>query len=79
MPAYEYLCNACGNRFERRQKMSEPDIAACPSCGGPVKRLISGGAGVIASGSSPQPSCGSGEACCMPDMGGCGGGCGCGH
>lgn len=79
MPAYEYACEACGNRFERRQKMSEPESAACPECGAEARRLISGGAGIIAkSGQSSRPACMSGEACHGPEMG-CGGACGCGH
>jgi putative FmdB family regulatory protein len=77
MPAYEYECHDCGGHFERRQKMSEPEIAVCPSCGGEVKRLISGGAGAITKGeaSYAAPSCGMGE-CCAPDAG-CGAGCAC--
>jgi len=82
MPAYEYLCDACDNHFERRQKMSDPEIAACPDCGGAVRRLISGGAGVIARGtagtSKSQRACMSGEPCSAPEMG-CGGMCACGH
>jgi putative FmdB family regulatory protein len=76
MPAYEYQCNACGSRFEQRQKMSDPAIEACPGCGGTVKRLISGGAGVISKGGSsanfPEAGvgCGLGSPCC-----GQGGGC----
>lgn len=77
MPAYEYLCQSCGNRFERRQKMSDPSIASCPQCDGPVKRLISAGAGVISKGgpsNAASPSrCEMGETCCAPEMG-CGGG-----
>lgn len=78
MPAYEYLCQSCGNRFERRQKMSDPSIASCPQCGGQVKRLISAGAGLISkSGSAAAPSrCEMGEACCAPQMGCAGGICG---
>lgn len=41
MPLYEYLCEACGSRFERIQKYSDPPIAECPSCGGSVRKLIS--------------------------------------
>jgi len=41
LPLYEYQCEACGSRFERIQKYSDPPIAACPSCGGSVRKLIS--------------------------------------
>ncbi len=82
MPAYEYQCQSCENRFERRQKMSDPELDACPACGGSVQRLISGGAGIIAKGagaSSAHRPCMAGEPCPAPQMG-CGGGmCGCGH
>lgn len=76
MPAYEYECRECGGHFERRQKMSEPEIEECPACGGAVKRLISGGAGAITKGSSGPsvPACGIGGACGMPAGGCCGGG-----
>jgi putative FmdB family regulatory protein len=41
MPIYEYECLACGKRTEAIQKMDDPPIAACPACGGEVKKLIS--------------------------------------
>ncbi len=41
MPIYEYECLSCGTRTERLQKMGDPPIAACPKCGGEVKKLIS--------------------------------------
>jgi len=41
MPLYEYQCDDCANRFERIQKYADPPIAACPSCGGGVKKLPS--------------------------------------
>ncbi len=41
MPLYEYQCDACGNRFERIQKFSDPLVDTCPVCGGPVKKLPS--------------------------------------
>jgi putative FmdB family regulatory protein len=73
MPAYDYLCNACGRQFETRQKMSDPEIASCPECGGAVKRLIGGGAGVISKGGSSFPQaasqCGAGSPCGV--QGGC--------
>jgi putative FmdB family regulatory protein len=40
MPLYEYRCEKCG-RFETLQKFSEGPLAACPTCGEPVERLIS--------------------------------------
>ena len=41
MPLYEYECDACGKRFERIQKFSDPPPEACPSCGGAVRKLLS--------------------------------------
>ena len=41
MPLYEYQCESCAKRFERIQKFSDPLIETCPSCGGPVKKLLS--------------------------------------
>ncbi len=51
MPTYEYKCLSCGHRFEIFQKMSDEPIKVCPECGGEVKRLIGGGAGLIFKGS----------------------------
>ena len=33
MPIYEFECNSCGNRFDRLQKLSDPDPDTCPDCG----------------------------------------------
>jgi putative FmdB family regulatory protein len=42
MPLYEYECEACGKRFERIQKFSDPLADVCPHCGkGPVRKLFS--------------------------------------
>ena len=42
MPMYEYECAACGHRFERIQKFSDPPVDECPSCGEPkVRKLLS--------------------------------------
>src|SRR5699024_2348071 len=42
MPIYEYRCEKCGHRFERWQKMSDPDPQQCPECKTQaVERLIS--------------------------------------
>jgi len=40
MPLYEYECQNCGVRFERRQHMSDEPIKVCPECKGKVHRLI---------------------------------------
>lgn len=40
MPLYEYECESCGVRFERRQHMSDEPVKICPECGGHVHRLI---------------------------------------
>jgi putative FmdB family regulatory protein len=41
MPIYEYQCGACGHRFERIQKFSDPAQSECPNCAQPVERLVS--------------------------------------
>ena len=41
MPLYEYLCDACGHRFEVIRKFSDVPIDKCPSCGGSVHKLQS--------------------------------------
>lgn len=42
MPLYEYECDACGRRFEKIQKFSDPVADTCPHCGqGPVRKLLS--------------------------------------
>ncbi|MFH1208210.1 MAG: zinc ribbon domain-containing protein [Candidatus Omnitrophota bacterium] len=52
MPTYEYECGACEHRFEKYQSMSDKPIKKCPKCGkAKVRRVISGGAGVLFKGS----------------------------
>jgi putative FmdB family regulatory protein len=51
MPTYEYRCPACQHEFEKLQKMSDEPGAACPGCGAPAERLLSGGAGLLFKGS----------------------------
>ncbi len=41
----------CGFVFEHFQQMTEQHVKECPNCGGEVKRLISGGSGLIFKGS----------------------------
>jgi putative FmdB family regulatory protein len=33
VPLYEYLCDACGHRFEQIRKFSDPPLEVCPKCG----------------------------------------------
>jgi putative FmdB family regulatory protein len=33
MPIYEYQCEGCEYEFESLQRMSEPSLTQCPSCG----------------------------------------------
>jgi putative FmdB family regulatory protein len=41
MPLYEYQCTKCGQKTELLQRFADAPLAACPSCGAPVKKLIS--------------------------------------
>jgi putative FmdB family regulatory protein len=80
MPTYDYKCDACGDRFERFQKMSDGPVTECPACGGRVRRLISFSGGIIMHGSGTgKKECGcdrSDQCGGMP--GSCGGAASCG-
>ncbi len=41
MPLYEYQCLNCGKKTEVIQRFEDAPLAACPACGGEVKKLIS--------------------------------------
>ena len=75
MPTYEYSCTSCGT-FDVEQRITEPALATCDKCGGPVKRLISRssfalrGGGWYSDGYASTSTSGS----CATDGGGCGGG-----
>lgn len=80
MPTYTYetIPQKKGQKartFEVRQSMKDPALTAHPETGEPVRRVISGGLGLMISGeaksSAPAPAP-SGAHCC-------GGGCGCHH
>jgi putative FmdB family regulatory protein len=51
MPTYEYECNNCKFHFDLFQGIKDEQMKNCPRCGGSVRRLISGGAGLIFKGS----------------------------
>ena len=41
MPIYEYRCSLCGQEHEVLQKVSEPPLVDCPSCGKPgLQKLL---------------------------------------
>ena len=48
MPTYDYIvkegrgCAHCRKGFEEVQRLSDPPLAACPKCGAPVRRQITG-------------------------------------
>jgi putative FmdB family regulatory protein len=72
MPAYEYECDSCHHRFERRQSILEPPLTTCPECGGTVRRVLSGGAGILVRGGARHREAGAsgcslgreGSTCC---------------
>ncbi|MCX6995948.1 MAG: zinc ribbon domain-containing protein [Kiritimatiellaeota bacterium] len=50
MPTYDYECSRCG-KYEKYQSIKAAPLKRCPTCGGRVRRLIGGGAGVLFKGS----------------------------
>lgn len=50
MPVYDYRCEKCG-KFDKMQRITEPALTVCPTCGAPVERLISQNIGVVFKGS----------------------------
>ena len=40
MPIYDYECNKCRFRFERKQRFDEAPLAICPECQGNLRRVI---------------------------------------
>lgn len=38
MPIYEYLCNKCGRRVEKRQSVSDAPLKTCEECGGELAK-----------------------------------------
>ena len=59
MPTYEYICEKCGQTFEKVQPISAKPLTVCPKevCRqqrwgkGKVKRAITGGGGLLFKGS----------------------------
>jgi len=40
MPTYEYKCDKCSFRFEKRQRFDEEPLAICPQCEGKLRRVF---------------------------------------
>lgn len=56
MPHYDYECSQCKHEVELFHKMSDPPIVTCPKCGqNELKRLFSGGMGIIFKGAGWTP------------------------
>ncbi|HIC36127.1 MAG TPA: zinc ribbon domain-containing protein [Candidatus Marinimicrobia bacterium] len=54
MPTYDYICAECGDRFEHFQSMTSAALTQKPNCEEEkcrVKRVVSGGTGLIFKGS----------------------------
>ena len=52
MPTYDYLCDACGHKFELFQSISDPLQRKCPQCKKlKLRRLFGTGAAVVFKGS----------------------------
>jgi len=52
MPTYDYLCEACGHKFELFQSISDPVQRKCPECKKlKLRRLFGTGAAIMFKGS----------------------------
>ena len=51
MPTYDYICDKCQKTFEFFQSMSDDPVKNCPECKNDIRRLVSGGTGLIFKGS----------------------------
>ncbi len=50
MPTYEYVCTKCGQHVEVFQHLSDPPLAECGVCGGPLRKVFHP-AGIVFKGS----------------------------
>ena len=51
MPTYDYFCENCDKTYEFFQSMSDAPIQKCSVCNNKIRRLVSGGTGLIFKGS----------------------------
>jgi len=76
MPTYIYeTVDEPRERFEIKQSMKDNALTLHPETGKPVRRVISGGYGMIVKTATVMAPCGEPA----PRGGCCGGGCACGH
>jgi putative FmdB family regulatory protein len=47
VPIYEYQCRKCHDVKEVIQKLQDPPLRKCPSCGGKLEKMMSPGAFVL--------------------------------
>src|SRR5436190_13867037 len=48
MPTYDYVCDACGHKFEEFQSFSADKLTICPNCNEPkLRRLFGTGAAIL--------------------------------
>ena len=40
MPVYEYECEICRSRFEKKQRFLDEAVATCPECQGKAHRVL---------------------------------------
>ncbi|MEW6231420.1 MAG: FmdB family zinc ribbon protein [Chloroflexota bacterium] len=40
MPIYEYECQTCGIRFEKKQRVHDQPLSRCPGCGNQVRKVL---------------------------------------
>jgi len=69
MPTYEYECESCCLKFERRQTLTDCPLTECPECRGKVRRLVGGGAGFILRGSKHGRTRQNRQACSLEQVG----------
>ncbi len=72
MPIYEYLCDDCGNRYERIV-MSEAQLIACPKCSSNRRTLQLSVFRAASKSSAPsqKPSSFASHCACTPTTCGC--------
>lgn len=51
MPTYEYACSSCDTTHEIQQRMTDPTLTECPSCGSSTLRKVFSGVGIHFKGS----------------------------